>query len=143
MTLIKNIGERGIFVGGITLKRKRSMAYGLGTFRCRFHSEERGAIFVNAAKRGYQKKVPSRIHVHYLYFSVLCGSLNATCSIRKCRRQASDRRCVARIFIFHFNLHFKPVQHTSPGKVGHSCGIHRARPTGGTGEIYICCWSVE
>lgn len=86
-----------------------------------------------------KRKVPSPIHVHYLYFSVLCGSLNATCSIRKRRRQLATGIALPG-FSYFTSISTSAAQHTSPGKVGHSCGIHRAgRPP--RGGIYICRWT--
>lgn len=67
------------------------------------------AIFV---KRAREKGGRARVRVHYLYFSVLCASLNTTCSIRKRATAVARLRFVwARIFIFHFNLHFSRSTH--------------------------------
>lgn len=75
---------------------------------------------------------------HYLYLSVLCASLNTTCSIRKatCPPLPPLRLArVARIFIFHFNFHFQPLAthvHEKGRTLGHSRTefIHSERTTG-------------
>lgn len=67
---------------------------------------ERGTILVNTVERGLKEKSRPCIHVHYLYFSVLYGSLNATCSIRKRRRQL---RPALRCPDFHISLQ-SPLQ---------------------------------
>lgn len=86
-----------------------------------------------AAEKGGSR---ARVRVHYLYFFVLCASLNTTCSIRK-QRSPVSLRSRARIFIFHFNFHFSRSTHVrKKGRtLGHSYGIHTASARTGRREF--------
>lgn len=90
----------------------------------------RGAIFVNAAERGlkgspvlYSRSLP-------IFF---CLMLLVKRNVLNTKTLAWRQRCAALPgFSYFTSISTSAAQHTSPGKVGHSCGIHRAawRPRG-------------
>lgn len=73
-----------------------------------------------------------------IFFHLMHLVTNTTCSIRK--GPESVRFRFARIFIFHFNLHFSRSTHVheKARTLGHSCGIHTAGTHDRSEGIYIC-----